>query len=648
MPLTKKKQLAEERNEKLSGVITYSLQAKSPLFIPNTSNENAFLCDVTDHKSYDFFSYEDLSEKKNYEKEYHRPVIPGSEIRGMFRSNYEMLTESCMSAIDENVTLSKRTMARFQAGLLRKKENGLSSSFDLMKAEDCICRWGKSGKDIVNWEKANKEDKEVKTYKELPFKEGQKVYFQYNNRNNKKAKPLAQNVSLEKNEKKKAITEGYLIKGEPGPKMGLKQEKHSAHVFKLNKQNDIVQKDISIKCLTDNLEEYEKHSLHAQKIKGSAVSECKKQGTTSFAYKEYKQGLNDFINHGKKGDYYPVYYSDDTKQGNRYIYLAPACITREIYQTKWLDIIGSFKPCNEVKRLCPACQLFGTVTKNAEAVSSKVRFSDLECVVEKDIALCYQQSVTLYPLATPKISNMEFYLQRPKNASFWTYDYYLDMNGYVHYQKMQIAGRKFYWHNLEPELPKNIEKSNLNITIRPVKPKTVFKGKVYFDGISEKELNQLIYLLNAGDEEKIEEKQHGYKLGTGKPLGLGSVAVAIDNVQIKKLQFNEKQQRIDYVEEEYKNASVEKCGFSEEVLENFEKITNFHTIKEPSKLSYPFVEGQTRGQDGYEWFTRNHRDRNKPDNDKPMPKDRNYMYFAEYMEAMNPELKKVEIKAYKK
>ena len=63
---------SREKNEEkgtYTGVIHYSLCTKTPLFIPNTSNDDAFQIRVKDHKSYDFFSYQDLSSSQHSLKE---------------------------------------------------------------------------------------------------------------------------------------------------------------------------------------------------------------------------------------------------------------------------------------------------------------------------------------------------------------------------------------------------------------------------------------------------------------------------------------------------------------------------------------------------------------------------------------------------
>ena len=46
------------------------------------------------------FSYTELDPTKRYEDEYHIPVIPGSEMRGVVRNVYETLTDSCMSVLN--------------------------------------------------------------------------------------------------------------------------------------------------------------------------------------------------------------------------------------------------------------------------------------------------------------------------------------------------------------------------------------------------------------------------------------------------------------------------------------------------------------------------------------------------------------------
>ena len=97
----KEKAKAYEDTDIHTGVIEYTVTTKTPLFIPNSSSDHAFKeSEVKDHKSYDFFSYTELETDRTYDNEYHVPVIPGSEIRGVVRQVYETLTDSCMGILN--------------------------------------------------------------------------------------------------------------------------------------------------------------------------------------------------------------------------------------------------------------------------------------------------------------------------------------------------------------------------------------------------------------------------------------------------------------------------------------------------------------------------------------------------------------------
>ena len=55
--------------------------------------------------------------------------------------------------------------------------------------------------------------------------------------------------------------------------------------------------------------------------------------------------------------------------------------------------------------------------------------------------------------------------------------------------------------------------------------------------MTKSELDQLIWLLNAGEDHSIAliERTHGYKLGAAKPLGLGSIAIKTEEVVCRKV-----------------------------------------------------------------------------------------------------------------
>ncbi len=617
-----------------SGVINYSLLTKTPLFIPNTSNDDAFRMGVADHKSYDFFSYNDLSsENASVEDSYYEPVIPGSEIRGMIRSNYEILTNSCLSAVDGDMVLSKRTNETFKPGLLKKVTD---EKYELYAADDCLMRTKGANSLEDDW-KSDSEHYSRKCYIQDNLKEGEKVYFDYVKRETRsnngvpiKSKPLAMNVTKEHIQGK---TCGYVIKGEEGPeakKKGTditeKNQKHCCHVFVLQKR--IIKSELELNTLKNVIKAYIDNGTHL--------------------YSEYKTQLDKFMKSTNSEEYFPVYYSyaDDNKE---YVMLSPACITREVYKAKLGELLNEHNTCDDKKSVCPACALFGmlyTVNNSNRAwqLTSRLRFADMYLGEEHRKSFkvepqsIYMKKRTLPELSSPKLNNTEFYLKRPDDAWFWTYDYYVDKQGKVHFKSPELNGRKFYWHNMSMDVRDDKEANNLNVTIRPVRQGVRFEGKVYFDGITKLELDSIIFTLECGDTEPIDTKRHGYKLGHAKPLGYGSIAISVDSVRLRDYSLDDGNRTICIQDRDY----VDYCipGFSEDIVRDYAIMTDFDAVN-GENIAYPIPD--TPESDGsrpvYKWFVENHKGYDhKKNRNIGMPNSRNQMVYVEYMAAMKPRL----------
>lgn len=120
-------------------------------------------------------------------------------------------------------------------------------------------------------------------------------------------------------------------------------------------------------------------------------------------------------------------------------------------------------------------------------IASRIRFSDLVITdnIKEAKELYFSRPITLPELSSPKLNNMEFYLKKPKNAGFWTYDYYVDKKGDIHVRSGELNGRKFYWHQkIDNNFYPKEERINRNVTIRPIKTNVTFNGKLYFRDIS--------------------------------------------------------------------------------------------------------------------------------------------------------------------
>lgn len=599
----------------LTGVIHFSLRTRTPLIIPNTSNEDAFAIRYFNkrkgieekHKSYDFFSYDDLLKRSNLDKtgtrdgKWSEPVIPGSEIRGMLRNYYEILTNSCMSFVDDQEILSKRTSEVFKPGLLERTGK---DKFVLHEARDCVV-----------------DDK--KTTEKL--KECQEVFFDTvfsGNLTN------AVNVSAGKGAQKHV---GYVIKGEKGPK---KKMDH-CHILMAEHKSGARGRALS-------KDEIETLDLVLASYNGVSRRLSKQNATKK--YRDYSRALYEFKS-GRGKRFFPVRYS--IAAGN-FVMLSPACITREVYRNRLSKLIGKHSSCTEPDHVCPACALFGMLGRKSH-VTSRIRVSDMRLTQEsfdrfdRRLSALYHDKVTLLPLNSPKINNMEFYLKKPaEDAWFWTYDYYIDAAGGIHSCDPEINGRKFYWHQPEMRAPSEGRQrpSNLNTTFRPLKKGVDFEGEIYFENLTADELDILIYTVNAGDKDPLDKKKHCYKLGHAKPLGYGSVAINVNNVEIRKIAVDDEEGSVHYIIDPYEPAPPK---VSSRAIEDLNVITDFYRLKGKSRLiHYPIPDREdNKGRTPiYKWFVDNHGAYDREEESiLGMPNSRLQMTYIEHMYSLEPELR---------
>ena len=565
--LPNKKASAYTDKDKHYGVIHYSITTKTPLFIPNSSNDNAFVCKESGHKSYDFFSYTDLSNENNVSGKYQEPVVPGSEMRGLVRNVYETLTDSCMGILNDDYPV-KRIGVAFEPGLLHIEEDG---SLSLLKADSF-----RIDDDIYKPKKIDK------------YKDGDLIYF---DTPKPEGKVNGKIHSFDKN-KNNFNDHGYVLKWGFFINRRMKNAKNNYHAFKLS--GGIVRNGLSKNEIKNKMNSIVTSYLEQPTVKPDDAK----------AYEAYKEQFELFLE-GKIEKYFPVNYSDKVKG---LLSITPATFSKEVSSKSVADYAGVFAPCED--EFCPACDLFGKIGDNAKG--SRIRFSDM--YVEKhDSNRSYyvKDSVTIANLSSPKISNVDFYLERPKNATFWTYDYYVSSNNKVYAYTGILRGRKYYWHHHPEKVSfNNVGRTKLNKTIRPVKEGITFNGELYFDGISRKQLNQLIYILNTGKDGL------GYKLGMGKPLGLGSVTCKVNAVEERKIMLKQSKVSYDVASYDYSNITYGNVGFSASVQKEFEKIAGLNSVPKKYDICYPKT---TSDYDhGFEWFQNNHGGRSIPDSRKEM------------------------------
>jgi len=170
-------------------------------------------------------------------------------------------------------------------------------------------------------------------------------------------------------------------------------------------------------------------------------------------------------------------------------------------------------------------------------VASPPQFSTR--VFFEDATLLGENSNEIFLKTTyPKI------LSSPKPTSF---QLYLDQNSENNKDKKElkhwddedafIRGFKLYWHRNTPNKPPSSDnqpdyswnmgetpqdKTNvLSTMITPIRSGVTFIGNIRFENLTKEELGSLLFVLDLPDN-------CCHKLGLGKPLGLGSVKIAVD------------------------------------------------------------------------------------------------------------------------
>lgn len=599
LPPKKEGVYKKDEKECLTGVIHYTVTTKSPLFIPNSSADEVFEQSTRvkekktenedehksendeeqesesklRHKSYDFFSYKQLEPyiETGKNPDAPTPVIPGSEMRGVIRSVYETLTDSCMGVLNSDILPIKRSAHRFEPGLIRKDGSG----YTLIKATSL--RIGKKAKE--NELPPGFEDK----------KNGTMI--------------------------SKCCKEGYLIKWG----MGVRKAHYHLYSPEEEEGTELSRHELEAK-LVSVIDSY----LSRTPARRSNAERYREYQRDMNAYKEYKQDLEKFMDGSVEGtEYFPVNYSvlSDGK-----FYLSPAVITKEISNNSVGTLAGNFAPCNGAVE-CPACELFGHVSTDGDySRGSKVRFSDLYVTKESDNETYFYDVCTLPALSSPKLGNTEFYLKKPGNATFWTYDYYVE-NGEVKVEKdqLQLRGRKYYWHhpqkeasdekrdNITPNIPSDIVPERLNKTVRPLRCNVTFAGELYFEGISEKQLKQLVWICNSGAEKL------GYKLGAAKPFGFGSVACNVISVETRNIDIQNGRviYKVSNDQKDKYQCTYEEAEFSKHCEKAFYRIAGLDSVKQilgadfdelETKITYPqtlkqFDDGTT--DEGFRWYLQN-------------------------------------------
>lgn len=528
---TPRSDITQPQKNLLTGYLDCRIRCRTPLAVPDVSRRKEI---GEEHFSYPFFTIDGVT-----------PMIPGSAIRGVIRAVYETLTDSCFGSMQADTKITVRNNGAFHPGLLIRRVVNSKETWELHEAERRLIVTDGRFYDTQHLKQLG-----VTLYKEheLRYKTGDKVEFELVCRDGK-----ATGYSVRKYEVGKYANivsggghSGYICIGEKIP------NRHFQSIFEDKRpvgrvtQDDFARLEAVLKVYRD-----------------SSINRKYQNGHNG--YKDYE--------YAKAKGIIPVYYSQD----GRIRYMSFASIGRKAFAYTLNDKAGekSHQACDSRKNLCPACALFGTV--EGEAAGSKIRFTDAKCCNFEPELL--RREITFEELGSPRMSYLPFYLRANKlKASF--------AQGYDS-RMLEIRGRKYYWHHI-PDMDKRVVRNNRNATFDVVKQGAEFKFRIYFDGVTEHQLELIAAAVHLN--ENTIDGHYCHKLGHGKPLGYGSVKIAIDQCKIRN--YTDPDGMDTWSETQYPIRAQEQCYDCEkETYDALRVITDFNALKELPEdiVSYPKV-----------------------------------------------------------
>ena len=577
----------KRQKELLSGWLDVSIYTKTPLIIPDGAHPKYL--DLKENKYVDKKQYisgkNDDAKKRNTHYEYdflrlYNPktekmeyAVSGSELRGLIRSTYESLTNSCVPFLMNDKPMSQRVPlygALNRRGLLEYdgKRWVLYSTTKKLEEVFVIPLYEAGGKyyiESLDGIRNNKDNNKLDSDGNLKYEIMSQLDLIENSLKNYKWKgsQVIGNAKFGKTNKGKCDIElpGQVIKD---------VNKKIVHYIFVD-ANGIVIEDSTgtyedgkgwlqynvpvdtsrvyhIAYLTKGKEEYRWPDSSAE---GNENRTKQEDTLYAEAYKKLKSALdrdgasgkntNNECNNALKNalrtackdssKLVPVYYFTVNDDDKKIVYLSGSAAGRIAQRRKWEDIMHGHKPCE--KELCPACMMFGTIKDGG--MKSHLRFTDA-FMTEPEKAKISKH--TLKVLASPRTTAFEFYLRKPaEDATYWNYDFYGITEGedtegshtnYYHLDRAMPRGRKMYWHH-KPAADDD-KKTNLNNTMESL-DYGEFSFKIYFDQISKEQLQDLIWSVELGDNRQNSKFQH--KLGHAKPLGYGSIKLVVNDGKIR-------------------------------------------------------------------------------------------------------------------
>lgn len=527
----------------LTGYITCELTTVTPLFVSDSHGISAETIDGKEHYTYRFFEYDG------------KPAIPGSSLRGMVRSMFEAVTNSCFSVFEGQKRLSYRLEATRAAALVPgriEEKPGGGWQLRLMHGLSTVAP-GQRPKtlyaatvhlydpiegDHIKVPKVNLEGlRHGDVCWALIKHKGIFVDVLDINADRSKLRPV-------KRDEQEYIVQGCLCINNQNV-----ENKRKERFFFATKGVPGVPTHLSlnadiIKKYEDLIADYqERHKEAIQKrrddpnpARRAVAKAIPLENPTDPAFSRYMYSAVDLeVRSGTL-----VYASLSPAPGGMKVdFIAPAAVPRVAYNHTIEELLDpALRACNDVQALCPACRIFGWVDaahkkgrrdidkEKPVAYAGRLRFSYGELQGEAR----RMPPVTLAILGSPKPTTGRFYLRprvgKPRPGQDDQSTGYDGANW--------LRGRKLYRHHGQARRQeyeravggKYTGKDDQNRTVAgALEPGNRFRFTIQFESLAPVELGALLWAL------ELDGKAF-HRLGYAKPLGFGSVKLEVKELQL--------------------------------------------------------------------------------------------------------------------
>jgi CRISPR-associated protein (TIGR03986 family) len=553
----------------LSGKIVCQLEAMSPLFIsdsdlPEPSEDDR----KAGHKTYRFFHY-DFGEGDE-------PALPASSLRGMIRSVFEAVTNSCYAHFDYGSRLSYHLAAaeslklvpgrverdaqgRWQLRLLpgtarlvindRPRDKLYAARVERYKALSPGRR-----------QKGPSRPEEFRPVKLDGFKNGEKCLAVVREL---QFPPVWNVIALGKDRNQlrpgagERIIEGYLSINN----QNIESKRFERFFFRDSRNTtgpELVPlpEDVRAKYadLLKDYQERHKDTIKKWREKKHEPDQPWVERDREGRITKKEAAFSRFIIGGPKevqdGDLVYAMLSGSV-QAPQVEFIVPVAVPRVGYNRKVAQLLPRhLHKCDDYNRLCPACRAFGWVYGHEDApdlpierrtaYASRIRIEAGRLIPEQRREPPTLPSTALTILSTPKPTTTRFYL-KPSNSQprIRMDDYQAGydnqdnvLRGRKVYRHQGHSGDREYWASKEREYRALVkpdgkpEATDQNRTVEnALLPGAIFEFTIRFANLSPVELGALLWTLEMNGAQY-------HRLGFGKPLGFGSVRLSIADLLV--------------------------------------------------------------------------------------------------------------------